>query len=102
MSEVDKEKVREILSNDDELEYLARQTGLPVQTLQMLFEVISDRPELTDHAREYIQSPERSEDFKSFMAGENKGEVKGHERGLLKGGLLGLAVAASVYLMSRR
>ncbi|SFJ13800.1 hypothetical protein [Nitrosomonas sp. Nm34] len=71
-------------------------------------ETLSKEPELSEKAKEYIFSSERSEDFKAFNAGEEKGYVRDHDAGFAKGAALGTiavisttTIAGLAYLKSK-
>ena len=62
-----------------------------------LLERMMKEPEISQAAQDFISSPNRSEDFKAFNAGESKGFAQGHEAGFAKGAMVAtLAVASSI------
>ncbi|WP_320545708.1 hypothetical protein [Aeromonas veronii] len=100
---------KEILSNNAELSKFADLNRISVEVAKQVLERLLEKPDVAEEFKEYIFSSERSEDFKDYTAGEERGYQRGHESGFAKGAALGvlgtigvLTLAGLTYLAGRR
>lgn len=84
------QKVFNTLNNDDLLRAFASLNGLALEAARALLERLLEEPELEEEVKQYIFSPERSEDFRGYTAGESTGYRRGHQSGFFKGTLAGV------------
>lgn len=81
------------LSGDvDELNWLkavrSRLLALPNLEQELVPRMLRE-PQVSNAAAQYVESSERSEDFKAYVAGQEKGYASGHEAGFAKGVVIG-------------
>ncbi len=87
-----------ILNDPRQLEMFANLNRVAVDAAKEILGRLIKEPEIDQTAQEFVSSPERSDDFKAFMAGQAKGYVDGHEAGFAKGVAAGGAVIGTLTL----
>lgn len=93
-------KIEEILTNENKLNSFAIFNRLETEAMRRLLEELLKEPELSEKVKEYVFSSERSEDFKAFYAGEEKGYAQGHEAGFAKGAALAITATLSMLTLA--
>ncbi|GAU08429.1 hypothetical protein [Desulfoplanes formicivorans] len=108
MDDTFRKKAKDTLHNEDKLKYFAELNRLSIDAARALLERLLREPDISEQAKEYIFSKERSDDFKGYQAGEEIGYKKGHEAGFAKGAALGalsvigtLTVAGLAFLLNK-
>jgi hypothetical protein len=89
-----------ILGSADQLRQFAELNRLSADAAKALLERLLKEPEIAEHAKEYISSPERSDDFKGYNAGEERGYTFGHEAGFAKGTAVGALATLSLLTLA--
>lgn len=87
-------KIKSILDDPKELKEFAALNNVSSQAAQEILKRLLEKPDISEEVKKYIFSDERSEDFKGYVAGEEKGYKRGHEAGFVKGAFLGVLAAA--------
>ncbi|EKO3834667.1 hypothetical protein VH1709_contig00043-0095 [Vibrio harveyi] len=100
------QNVKEVLADQEKIEEFAELNRLTVEAAELLLKRLMERPEMEKEFKEYIFSNDRSEDFKSYTAGEEKGYQRGHDAGFAKGTALGvlgtITMAGLAFLAGKR
>ncbi len=89
------QKAADTLASEARLDAFAVLNGMTVEMARQLLERLLANPDMTDEARDYIFSSERSDEFRGYTAGEEAGYQRGHEAGFAKGACLVLLMAVA-------
>lgn len=93
-----------MLKNPEYLSIASKNLDIPTNTFQKIVERCLEKPVISEEAKEFIWSPERSSDLKAYVAGQEDGYSKGNDAGFGKGatvatiGVLGILTA---FLLSK-
>lgn len=95
-----------IVADTTLLEEFSGLNRIGIDAAKALLERLMKEPEMSDVAKDFIESKDRSLDFQGYVAGEDKGHVRGHEEGFSKGAAIGviggLTIAGLAFLVLKR
>jgi hypothetical protein len=91
-----KDNAENILKDTSAMENFAKENNITNEAAKEVFKRLAERPEISPEVKEYIHSDSRSEDFKGYIAGEEKGYQLGHEAGFAKGAALSAIALAGL------
>ena len=98
-------KIRDTLENEEQLKKFAVLNEMTVEAAREILQRLLERPEISDEVNKYVFSEDRSDDFRGYVAGEEKGYKRGHEAGFIKGAFLGAlagAGAVAAYVVGKK
>ncbi len=108
MNEISK-NAEKILQSEEEIKEFAELNRLTIEAARQLLDKFLKDPEISEEVNDFIFSKDRGEDFKGYIAGEEKGYQRGHESGFAKGALVGvvgvlagLTIAGWMYLKDHK
>ncbi len=85
MSETDASKINRVLESSEDIQQVSDLTGLTASAIRSILEKMLAEPELSEKAREFMDSNDRSLDFQAARAGQEAGRKIGHTEGFAKG-----------------
>ena len=102
-------KIKKILEDNDSLNTFANLNRLTPDITKEMLDRLLQTPEIDSKVKEYLDSNDRSDDFKAYKAGEEIGYKKGEDAGFAKGVAVGtvsiittLTLAGVAFLLQRR
>jgi len=100
-----KKIIRDTLENEERLKTVAVLNEMTVEAAREILERLLERPGISDEVNKYVFSEDRSDEFRGYVAGDEKGYQRGHETGFFKGVLLGAlagAGAVAAYVVGKK